>query len=200
MPRCFGASASVRASRMPKSAVSAFDVHTFWPFTTNWSPSRRARVCRPARSLPAPGSLNSWHHISSPRSMAGQEAVPLLVGAEVEDRRADHGVGHHERAGGHPEGRDLLGEDDLLHDVAAPAVPLPRVADAGPAAVPQRALPRRAALHQLVVVHPLEEAVGEVVGRAPGDGVGLEPGAGLGPERGLVGGVVDVHRRHDNAF
>ena len=72
MPRCLGASASVRASRMPKWAVSAFDVHTFCPSTTNWSPSRRARVWSPARSLPAPGSLKSWHHISSPRSIAGR--------------------------------------------------------------------------------------------------------------------------------
>ncbi len=72
MPRCLGASGSVRASRIPKSAVSALDVQTFWPSTTNWSPSRRARVCSPARSLPAPGSLKSWHHVSSPRSMAGR--------------------------------------------------------------------------------------------------------------------------------
>jgi len=71
IPRCLGASGSVRASRMPWWLVSAFEVHTFWPFTTHWSPSRSARVTNPARSLPAPGSLNSWHHISSPRSMAG---------------------------------------------------------------------------------------------------------------------------------
>ena len=29
-------------------------------------------VCSPARSLPASGSLNSWHHVSSPRNMAGR--------------------------------------------------------------------------------------------------------------------------------
>ena len=45
------------------------DVHTFCPFTTHASPgpsARTARVASPARSDPAPGSLNSWHQISSP--------------------------------------------------------------------------------------------------------------------------------------
>ena len=40
-------------------------VHTFWPLTIHSSPSRSARVARPATSDPAPGSLNSWHQISS---------------------------------------------------------------------------------------------------------------------------------------
>ena len=67
MPLCFGASGSVRASRMPKSAWCALEVQTFWPLTTHSSPSSTARVDSAARSLPAPGSLKSWHHISSPR-------------------------------------------------------------------------------------------------------------------------------------
>ena len=41
-------------------------VQTFWPLTTHSSPSRTARVARLATSEPAPGSLNSWHQISSP--------------------------------------------------------------------------------------------------------------------------------------
>ena len=40
-------------------------VHTFWPLTTHSSPSRTARVARLATSEPAPGSLKSWHQISS---------------------------------------------------------------------------------------------------------------------------------------
>jgi hypothetical protein len=40
-------------------------VHTFCPFTTHSSPSRSARVDSPATSEPAPGSLKSWHQISS---------------------------------------------------------------------------------------------------------------------------------------
>ena len=40
-------------------------VHTFCPLSTHSSPSRSARVESPATSDPAPGSLNSWHQISS---------------------------------------------------------------------------------------------------------------------------------------
>ena len=67
MPLCGGASGSVRAMRMPQSATRPFEHHTFWPFTPNESPSRTASVRSEARSLPAPGSLNSWHHTRSPR-------------------------------------------------------------------------------------------------------------------------------------
>ena len=67
MPRCFGASGSVRTSRIARSACRAPDVHTFWPFTTSSSPSRSALVRSAARSEPASGSLNSWHQTSSPR-------------------------------------------------------------------------------------------------------------------------------------
>ena len=34
MPRCFGASVSVRTKQRQKSASCAPEVHTFWPFTT----------------------------------------------------------------------------------------------------------------------------------------------------------------------
>ena len=68
MPRCFGTSVSVRAMRMPNFDTWAPDVQTFWPLTMNSSPSRTARVESEARSLPAPGSLNSWHQTSSPVS------------------------------------------------------------------------------------------------------------------------------------
>ena len=70
IPRCFGTSGSVRARRMAQSLCWASEVHTFCPFTTQVSPSGSARVRRPARSDPAPGSLNSWHQTSSPRRMA----------------------------------------------------------------------------------------------------------------------------------
>ena len=45
----------------------ALDVQTFCPSRTQWSPSRVAFVLRPARSLPAPGSENSWQQNSSAR-------------------------------------------------------------------------------------------------------------------------------------
>ncbi len=72
MPVYFDVSVSVRAMRIPNLATIARDVQIFWPFTMNTSPSRTARVARLARSEPASGSLKSWHHISSPRSIGGR--------------------------------------------------------------------------------------------------------------------------------
>ena len=72
MPWCLGASGSVRARRMPQREYWAPDVQTFWPLTVHSSPSRTALVCRLARSEPAPGSLKSWHQISSPASIGGR--------------------------------------------------------------------------------------------------------------------------------
>ena len=72
MPRCLGASGSVRAMRIPKRASWASEVQIFWPVTTHSSPSRTARVVSDARSEPAPGSLKSWHQISSPDSSRGR--------------------------------------------------------------------------------------------------------------------------------
>ena len=72
MPWCRLESGSVRASRMAQSAVAAPLVHTFCPVTTHSSPSRTARVRRLARSDPASGSENSWHHRWSPWRMAGR--------------------------------------------------------------------------------------------------------------------------------
>ena len=48
------------------SAWWALVFHTFCPLTIQSSPSRTAVACRPARSDPAPGSLNSWHHVRAP--------------------------------------------------------------------------------------------------------------------------------------
>jgi hypothetical protein len=52
---------------IPKSASIACELQTFWPVTRHLSLSRTARVLSPARSEPAPGSLKSWHHATSPR-------------------------------------------------------------------------------------------------------------------------------------
>ena len=62
---CLGASGSVRATSIPHRAMWASVVHTFCPLTTHSSPSRTARLDRPATSDPAPGSEKSWHQISS---------------------------------------------------------------------------------------------------------------------------------------
>src|SRR5579875_2563856 len=69
-PRCLGTSGSVRASSSPKLANWALVVHTFWPLSDQLPSScRRARVWMAARSEPAAGSENSWHHTSSPCSI-----------------------------------------------------------------------------------------------------------------------------------
>ncbi len=65
MPRCDGASGSVRTSSMQWLAQSPIDVQTLVPLTTKSSPSSSARQRSPARSLPASGSLKPWHHTSS---------------------------------------------------------------------------------------------------------------------------------------
>ena len=65
-PCASAASGSVRATSMPHRREWASVVQTFWPLTIHSSPSRTPRVDRPATSEPAPGSLNSWHQISSP--------------------------------------------------------------------------------------------------------------------------------------
>ena len=66
------------------------DVHTFCPVTTQSSPSRTARVASEARSLPAPGSLNSWHQTSSQvhsgrsqRCCCSCDAQAMIVGAAM---------------------------------------------------------------------------------------------------------------------
>src|SRR5262249_18269908 len=71
-PWCLGRSGSVRQMTSPMSLYWAPEVHTFWPVTIHSSPSRSARVWRPARSDPAPGSLNSWQPTRSPRYRAGR--------------------------------------------------------------------------------------------------------------------------------
>ena len=57
-------------------------------------PARRRRAppgwpARPGR-CPAPGSLNSWHQISSAGPQRAQPALLLLVGAVGQDRRRGH--------------------------------------------------------------------------------------------------------------
>src|ERR1700733_4726699 len=107
---------------MPKhhSANAPRLAHVFWPLSTQPSPaaSRDARERMPARSLPASGSDQPWHQISSPDAL-GQG------GGEEEDAvRAD--------ARGRRGGGVLLFEDEPFEDAeVAPAV-LVRPAHDGP--------------------------------------------------------------------
>ena len=65
IPWCLGTSGFVRATINPNAEMCASVVHTFCPFSSHSSPSRSALVDSPATSDPAPGSLKSWHQISS---------------------------------------------------------------------------------------------------------------------------------------
>src|SRR3954464_9769866 len=70
----------VRASRMAQSATSAMLVQTFWPLPRQPPSTFSARVCRLARSEPAPGSLNIWHQMSLPCTVGrNASAVEQLV-------------------------------------------------------------------------------------------------------------------------
>ena len=71
----------------PCSARCASVFQTFWPFTTHSSPSRTARVERPARSEPEPGSEKSWHHTSSPVNIGRSARLSQLVAAVRHHRR-----------------------------------------------------------------------------------------------------------------
>ena len=75
MPRCLGASGSVRTSSSHQSATCASVVQIFWPVMTQSSPSRTAVVRSDARSEPASGSEKPWHQMSSPRRIRGSSAV-----------------------------------------------------------------------------------------------------------------------------
>ena len=59
MPSCLGCAGSVRAMQMAHAACLASDVQIFWPLIFQPPSVRTALVVRPARSDPAPGSLNS---------------------------------------------------------------------------------------------------------------------------------------------
>ena len=70
---------------------------------THSSPSRIGARGEAARSEPAPGSLKSWHHTSSPRSIGVEEALSLLGRAVGHQRRADHVDADHEEVRRHVE-------------------------------------------------------------------------------------------------
>ena len=190
MPRCLGWSGSVRARRMPRSLKCAPEVHTFWPLTTHSSPSRSARVARPARSEPAPGLAEQL----APHLLASQHRpqVPLLlrVGAVGDDRRPRHAHADGERVAEDARARRLLGEDRGLGRRAAAAAVLGWPGDARPPVVGEERLP------PLRPRHPVE-LVGHTslshLASGGGDLGPLEPRPDLRADRDLFGGLVEVH-------
>ena len=196
MPLCLGASGSVRAMRMPKSAWWASEVHTFWPFTTHSSPSRTARVPRAARSLPAPGSLNSWHHTSSPRS-SGPRYRCCCSG---EPWRISGGPTSCWEAPMNPvvTSKARASWLKMMLSLGVPPRPPNALGQAmpGPAVVVQGGLPLLGAtevvgLHLGVGGHRAPRPVG--VGAGLALGMGLEEGQRLGPEGLLLGALVEIH-------
>ena len=150
--------------------------HTFCPVMTQRSPSRAARVVRPARSEPAPGSLNSWHQADPALEDRRHEAVDLLGGALGEDRRRRH---QQPEAARRAQGA-VVGER-RPHDRLRPAV---------------EARGRPARGRSAGAVHPAAAtSLPPVVDGEVGVPVGVEPGLDLVPQvgvRALLAGVVGV--------
>ncbi len=73
-PRWRSASGSVRKRPKHHSANAPREAHVFCPVNTQPSSecARRARLRMPARSLPASGSDQPWHQISSPEAIGGR--------------------------------------------------------------------------------------------------------------------------------
>ena len=139
-PLCLGASGSVRQMISPMSLYCAPDVHTFWPVTSHSSPSRIALVWRPARSEPAPGSLNSWQPDDVAPVHLAEVGVLHLVGGVGEDRRRHHAEADAEgrlRRGGE------LGLDRLVD-------PLVRVGELAPAVLGRPGDPPEAGVEELL--------------------------------------------------
>ena len=96
-------------------------MNVFEPFSTQPSPSLRAVVWMPCRSLPAPGSVIAMAVISSPLAEARQPALLLLVGGEVAQVRADDVVVQAEADAAGADPGHLLVEDGVVAEVADPA-------------------------------------------------------------------------------
>ena len=100
-------------------------MNVFDPLSTQPSPSLRAVVWMPCRSLPAPGSVMAMAVISSPLVKPGQPALLLLVGGEVAQVRADDVVVQPEPDAARADPGHLLVEDGVVAEVAdAPAAEL----------------------------------------------------------------------------
>ncbi len=188
MPACLGTSGSVRASKMAQSECWPSDVHTFWPLITQRPSRRSALVPSDARSLPASGSLNSWHHTCSPRSIGVRnrscwsgEPWAMRVGPTMPMATAKAPVATSKRA---------CSSAKMDACTAVPPRP-PNVAGQVMPAQPtlgQSGLPRAAHGDVLGEV--------DVVGRGLGvtlAGLCRQPGAGFSPERRFVWCVPDVH-------
>ena len=153
---------------------------------------RSARVRSDVRSLPAPGSLNSWHQISDASRIFGSQrafcsSVPCASSVGPTRLTPMRPTSSGARAA-----RQLLGDDVVLDRArAAPAVLL--------AATPTPTQP--AARELRLPLAPERDLLGEVV-EARRQALAVlprqvraQPGADLVAERVLGGGGGEVHRR-----
>ena len=142
-----------------------------------------ARVRSDARSDPAPGSLNSWHQISSALRMRGSQRAFCRVGAVRQDRRphvVDAVAVHRLRR---PGTGVLHVEDGHLQRGRPPPAVLGRPVDAHPAVCGQTGLP---------FAPPFELVVQRVKAIRELD-IGFEPAADLVAEGLFLRSQCEIH-------
>ena len=128
MPSCFAASKSVRTRMNIQSALSAYEVQTFWPFSTKSSPSRIGLGLE-AREVGARARLGV---ALAPADLAAddrrQVLLPELLAALLQEERPDHRETEADERRTEVELRHLLREDLglLLREPAAAVLPRPR--------------------------------------------------------------------------
>ena len=120
MPLCLGASGLVRTVARPYLLRCAPLVQTFWPLMIQPPSVLVALVLMPAASDPAPGSLNSWHQITS-WFRAGNHPARDLLGGGVLDQREDDPAGDPVRRALDARGAELLLDHQLLDRARVPA-------------------------------------------------------------------------------
>ena len=127
-PRWRSAAGSVRKMPNSQSANAPREHQVFWPFRIHSDPSSdsTARLRMPARSLPALGSDQPWHQMSSPAAMRGRKRSLLLLGARLDDGGAEQKDAVLVDPPRRPGPVVLLLEDQPLDVVGAPAAVLHR--------------------------------------------------------------------------
>ena len=128
-------------------------VQTFWPLMTHSSPSSTALVLRPARSEPGVGLAEALAPRDLSREDLREELLLLLLGAPLQDRRADERVAEEvgpQRCAGPGE---LLVQHHALHGREALAAVLLRPRGADPAAVEELLRPLLVELAPLLGRH-----------------------------------------------
>ncbi len=126
MPLCF-CSGSAIAKTISRSAWAPLVMKFFIPLSTQSSPSRTARVCWLAASVPAFGSLRQKAPSFSPFASGVRKSRFCAASPYVSQRPADQAVVHrHDHAGAGAGLRDLLHRDHVADRVEPGAAVLGR--------------------------------------------------------------------------